>query len=162
MKKVLSTLLVACVALLIQSCGPSQQEAIDFNNKIVDIEKRTEVIMTKFFEDFDPETAGSPEIMKKAIADIAQCKKDLQDIPDLKGGEAFKTSGVEMLTAYETFFKTNVQTWVNAMVDPNRTEESLDAAQTEFEKATESVKVIEDKFETTQTEFAKLYGFELK
>ncbi len=160
--RVFSIWMIAGLVLCLPSCKPSQDEAVIYNNTIVEIENHAEVVVNEFFKKLNADDPKNDLAVKHSIAEIKKCKKDLQAVPEIKGGEVFKATGIEMLTSYETFFEVDVPKWIAALTDPNRTEESLTQAQKQFEAAKKRALLSQDKFEKTQVEFAKLYEIELK
>lgn len=150
------------IVFLMSSCEPSKEDAVQYNNSIVEIETRAEVSINTFFENFNADNPDNNIVVQKTIAAIQQCKKDLQAVPDIEGGADFKAKGMEMFVTYEQFFQKDVAKWLTALGDPQRTEESLVAAQKEFQAAKERALVSQAQFEKAQTEFASRYGFELK
>ena len=147
---------------LISSCKTSQKEAVQYNNSIVEIESRAEVSINTFFEKFNADNPQNAEVVKKTIADIQKCKKDLEAVKEVDGGEEFKAKGMDMFSTYEKFFQQDVSQWLAALSDPKRTEESLLAAQAQFQQAKEKALASQAEFEKAQVKFATLYGFELK
>lgn len=100
MKKL--NLLFFVFALFLVSCGPSTQDAIDFNNAIIDHQKRlldTESQLINAISNH--QTAQVDQIYKDYLTQIDNSIAAINDLKSFSKFDTFKTSALSLFTAYK-------------------------------------------------------------
>jgi hypothetical protein len=165
MKRKIYYLLSFSVLLLITSCGPTVQDAIDYNDKIIAIETSVIEKINKLeseFTSYDP--IKIEPAWNDAKAQLETSITELEKVEAFDGKTEFKDQTMELFKTFQKQVGTEYLEMLNIYklpadkyteIEENRYNELLKKIDNEYQAAF-------NKFTDVQNKFAAKYGFELK
>lgn len=161
MKKVLFGVL-ALAATFMVACGPTQDQAIEFNDKVVELDEKAYESFTEY-EDaiFDGDMDAIDEWSETLKADIEAGIAFLEE--DSKFDGEFKDAAMGMFEAYkvshEEYMPIMVEYWTS---DWDSISDELEEEEQEaYDAMNELIDEKSDAFIETQEAFAEEWGFDL-
>jgi hypothetical protein len=152
--------------LLVVACGPSKQEAIDYNDAIIDQQAAVMDKINEMFDSFDH--FSTPDSMDRAkteaCAAIASARTDIEKMLPFDGETALRDATVKLMDVYRSVMDNEI----TQMISIYKLDQALYTIEKkqEFEKlqnqALEKLTIELNKLKDIQLEFAKKYGFEDK
>lgn len=158
--KALSVASGAILVSLITACGPSQDNAVKYNDKLVDIQNRAYGFFNKvdsMFTDeiwyYSPDDAEVSDFMSNAKSKYGELITQAEEVKDLEGTNEMKGALISLIE----YLRQSVDTYYMALIEDEEGSqaESIDA---EFN---ENFTVLEDAFLDAQKELADKFNMEL-
>jgi hypothetical protein len=104
MKKL--TYILAIFAVVLSSCKPSQQEAADFNDKIMSEQKKVVTKYDELLETYDTYVAKKmDDALLEFESQIQASIFEVKNIPDIVGGEELKEAVLDYFEVYQSVAK---------------------------------------------------------
>ncbi|HOY30873.1 MAG TPA: hypothetical protein PKW80_03245 [Bacteroidales bacterium] len=156
---------ICALVLVFTSCGPSGDEAIDYNDKIIDEQTKIVDKINVLYETMN--LSEHPEQMheayKHALIQIDSGAEKVSKMNDFDGNTGMREGAVKLFSMY----KSVVQTEIRAMIEILEKPEAENAAETESrfnEIQNLALKKMDAglaEFQEVQLKFADKYNFEL-
>jgi hypothetical protein len=162
MKKITFPLLLIVITAFLFSCGPTKDDAIKWNDSIIEIETDVDNAVEKFSNALDKDGADLEKELAEAVATTEQNLVKIKAIEDFKDGAAFKASGIEFMGVYLAFLKNEAKEIVAIAKNPNPTEEDVTKLKEHLTNTDTKFTAADTKFVAAQKEFADKWGFQLK
>ena len=150
------------ITVLFNSCGPSKNEAINWNDSIIAIEDEVNNSVEKFTNALDVEGADLNKELDNAIKTAEAAAIKMKAIPDFENGSAFKAAGIESINLYLAVLKTDFKSMINLSTNPDATEADFDKVKDHLSAASSKIDDVDNKFIAAQKDFAAKWGFELE
>lgn len=159
MKKVLFTLVA--LAVIMASC--SGISAIDYNNKVIEVQTEIVKEADKFSKKVQTvmQTQDFAAIKVEADSSLAVIDTQINKLKDIKapsGGEDFKEAAIKAFESYKVIFEKGASA---STFTENSTPEELNKFIEEFTKAVEASDALEDKAREAQKAFAEKNGIKV-
>jgi len=120
MKKYYKILSACCLLFMLASCGPTTDEAIKYNDSIIDVQAQiVEEINTlyKCFDDWDhPEKMD--EAYKQALAQVDLGTEKVSKLPDFGGKSEFREATLKLFSVYKSVIQTELKTMIDIIKMP--------------------------------------------
>jgi len=162
MKKQYFPILLILLTVFLNSCGPSKQDAINWNDSIIDIENEVNTAVGKFTSAIDTDGADLNKELTTAIAVADKGIAKMKALEDFKDGAEFKSSGVEFLTLYLSIMKNEYKEIADLISNPNSSEADFEKVKEHAVNSDNKIEAANKKFISAQKDFAKKWGFELE
>jgi hypothetical protein len=163
MNKVLTSVIALFIAFTFQSCGPTPEDAIKYNDSIID-----QVNMVINSDKIGDALAKEPADMKAFLDDFIKTINASIDAVKKGGGFDGKTDFMDMAVKYLTSYKAVAETEYKGIIEINsKTPEDItdedDAKNSKLsEDADKKLQTASEEFDTFQKDFAKRYKFEIE
>lgn len=138
--------------------------AVDYNDHIVELQRRIGVKMMKFNEELSSDAATLESVNAElkelqSVADdvISNCQK----LPAYEKNTALRDAAMDLFKYYKKTFKEDYSRMVQLIYGDELTEESIKELEAILEKVTVDEKVLDERFMKEQTSFADKHGFSL-
>lgn len=161
MKKNYFFLLVISTAVFLYSCGPSKEDAIKWNDSIINCEDEISTAVDAFTAAIDVEGTDLNKECDKAISAGDAGLAKMKALPDFKDGADFKAAGIESLTVFESLLKNECKQMAILLSDSNATEADFAKVKEHLATTVTKVDAADKKFIAAQKAFADKWGFEL-
>ncbi len=164
MKK-LSFFLVLALSFLLTKCGPTTDDAINYNDRLIDIELN---VIDKIdavdnaFATYDPKLIEPA--MNEAISEIEKAVKQVEEIGDFDGDSEFKDALSDLLNLFKSQLNNEYkeQLEIYKLPDDKYTETEENRYNELLNKMDEECTEAFRKFTDAQQKFADKWGFVLE
>jgi len=159
-------ILSACILMfMLTSCGPTTDEAIKYNDSIIDVQAQiVEKINTLYecFDDWDhPEKMD--EAYKQALAQVDSGTEIVSKMPDFGGKSEFREASLKLFSVYKSVIQTELKTMVEILKKPSA--EITPEIEAQFDAMNDqALKKMENglkEFQEVQLNFSVKYNFVL-
>lgn len=163
MNKVLTSVFALFIVVALQSCGPTPEDAIKYNDSIID-QVNLVINSDKILESMNKEVADMTSASESLIKQI----NSSIDIVKKGGGFDGKTDFMDMAIKYLTAYKGVVEGEYKEMIAINSkpseqiTEEDDTKYQKMQEESDKKMQTASDEFDKFQKDFAVKYKFQIE
>jgi hypothetical protein len=161
MKKKYFFMLFTSTALFLTSCGPTQDDAVKWNDAVVNCENEVRTAIDGFLAAIDVKGADLNKECDKAIVVAEAGIVKMKALEDFKDGAEFKAAGIESLTLYQSVLKNEFKQLIALTSNPNATEEDYAKIEEHLNNTDDKIKLVDNKFTAAQKVFADKWGFTL-
>jgi hypothetical protein len=163
MKKVLSSVIALFLAFTFQSCGPTPEDAVKYNDSIID-QVNLVINSDKLLDALSKEPAEMRSFLDGFIKQINEAIATVKKGGGFDGKTDFMDMGIKYLTVYksvaENEYKGIIE--INAKNPEDITDEE-DEKHTKLEEdATRKLEAASEEFDKFQQDFAKRYKFQIE
>jgi predicted secreted protein len=163
MNKVIASVFALFIAFTFQSCGPTPEDAIKYNDAIID-QVNLVINSDKLSDALGKEAADMKAFNEGFIKQI----NDAIDAVKKNGGFDGKTDFMDMAVKYLTIYKGVAENEYKGIIEinsknPEDITDEDDAKNSKLsEDADKKLQAASDEFDTFQKDFAKRYKFEIE
>jgi hypothetical protein len=163
MNKVLTSVFALFIAFTFQSCGPTPEDAIKYNDSIID-----QVNLVINSDKIGEALAKEPAEMKSFLEGFIKQINEAIETVKKGGGFDGKTDFMDMAVKYLTTYRTVAETEYKGIIEINSknpediTDEDDSRNSKLSEDADKKLQTASDEFDTFQKDFAKRYKFEIE
>ena len=150
----------AIPVLLIVACGPSQDNAVKYNDKLVDIQNRAYGFFNKvdsMFTDeiwfYGPDDVEVSDFMNNAKSKYSELIAQVEEVQDLEGTNDMKGALISLME----YLRQSVDTYYMALIED---EEGIEAESIDA-NFNENFTTLEENFLDAQKELAEKFNMEL-
>jgi len=164
MRKITALLWVALLLspLFLASCRNTKQQAIDYNNKIVDLQSKIVKGMLDFSSTFDSkDTALMEKKYGELLAVIDTSIKETRAMEPFDGTSEFRDAAINLFTFYQDITKKEYKEIVEIFKKSQIQQADVDRIDKLNQDISKREKVLDDQFMVVQEGFAKKYGIPL-
>jgi hypothetical protein len=164
MRKIAVFLWVASLlaAASLPSCRNTKQQAIDYNNRIVDLQSKIVKGMLDFSSTFDSkDTALMEKKYGELQASIDAALKETRTLEPFDGSSEFRDTAIQLFEFYRDITKKEYREIVDIFKKSQIQQTDVDRIGKLNEDISKREKVLDDRFMAVQTSFAKKYGIPL-
>ncbi|MBI4930652.1 MAG: hypothetical protein HY841_07810 [Bacteroidetes bacterium] len=153
------------ILFLLVSCGPTKDDAITFNDRIVSIQKMCLAAEGSFYDICDKLNTDD---IKKALADfksnVTACAEKVEKTEAHKDFDAYKQSAVNLIKAYKGMLDVEFTEYARLYSIPSEEYSAEDEAKQKelAAKINTSLDLLNKNFIAEQERFADKWGFTLE
>lgn len=163
-RQTLKTLGVLILAVTLFSCKskPTPQEAVAYNDKVVDIHTKAINSLDDITTAFDGSAADLQAAHKGAIDKAAQAIDGIKKLGPLEADKtAFYDAAVSYLTMHKQVLESEYKKVIEILSKEETADEDFTAVENLMKEAEDKYAKGDEDFEKAQVSFAKEYGFQI-
>jgi hypothetical protein len=155
-------LIIMAVAFFSCKTKPTPQEAVSYNDKVVEIHTRAINSLEDITNAFDKTPADLQAAHKGAIDQAAQAIEGIKKLGPIEGGNTgFYDAAISYLTMHKQVLETDYKKIVELMSKEEASDEDIDEVEKLMTETESKYAKGDEDFEKAQIAFAKEYGFEI-
>ena len=165
MKKTIPFIMIALFVGILSSCGPTRDQAVDYNDKIINeqiaiFEKMEQLIDT--YENYQPDLMDAA--YEKTLTQINQSIKNIEALPEFDGSTTFRDAGVTLFKLYKSVLENEHKQIIKLLKLPDSQYGDAEVKQTGdlSDAADEKINQGISNLDLIQSEFAMKYDFEIE
>ena len=163
-QQTLKTLGVFILAVALFACKtkPTPNEAVTYNDKVVDIHTKAITSLDEITSAFDKSAADMQNAHKSALGKATKALEDLKKLGPLEAeNTAFYDAAVKYLTMHKNVLENEYKAMVDVLSKEEPADDDFTAVENKMKEAEDKYAKGDEEFEKAQITFAKEYGFQI-